>query len=272
MKKRIFSIVLLAALALTGCGALGKPENIESKWTLTQAGAITLSDGTTLDLWNQSFFSRNYYKLADETEILVEEMPSGPENVYVGGRESFHDLPETARTAISAHYEARGVLYDLTAEAEKAYGAYLDCRAEGKDFSAFLVGQSTSLCASNEHVVYFLTSLTLPLDVQYCTEDQTGDAFDRATGEVIPTWELFAVSEDEAKAFIVEQFLPQSDAERKEMQEKLLPEYLVFQPEHLSVFFPLGVISTQEYSAGTGIDYAELAGVLHSWAVPGAMK
>lgn len=272
MKKRMFALLLLFVLVLTGCGVLGKPEPVESEWKLTQADALTLAGGTTLDLWQQDLFSRNSYRLKDGTEILKEELPSGPENVYVAGRESIHDLPEAAQAAISAYYEERGLLYDLTAEAEKAYNAYLACERSERDFSARLVEQSTSLSASNDDVVYFLTSMTLPLNDQMGMSYQLGDAFDRATGEFIPMWELFAVSKEEVRAAIARSFWPEDGAEQREVEEKLLAEFLVFQPDSLNVQFPPGVLSTQTYSTIAGIDYEDLVGILHDWAVPDPMK
>ena len=61
MKKRMFALLLLSVLVLTGCGVLGKPEPVENEWKLTQADALTLAGGTTLDLWQQDLFSRNSY-------------------------------------------------------------------------------------------------------------------------------------------------------------------------------------------------------------------
>lgn len=271
MKRRTFAAVFLSALLLSGCGA-GKTEPIEAEWKLMQPGAITLADGTALDLWQQDFFFRNSYRLRDGTEILNEERPIGPENVYVGGRESLHDLPETAQTAICAWYEDMGLLYDLESDAQLAYNAYLACQTSQRDFSPRLVEQSTSLSASNGQVAYFLTSVTRPLEDQLGMSYQIGAAFDRATGTFIPMWDLFAVSEAEVRAVIAKAFWPEDGAEQRELEEKLLPEYLIFQPDSLNVQFPQGVISTQEYATIAGIDYGDLAGILHDWAVPDPMK
>ena len=271
-KNSLLALIVIGAVCITtGCGVLGKPEAIEDEWKIAEEKALTLADGTALNLWQRRFSTHNSYRLADGTEILTEEVPFGPENVHTGGRESFQNLPEETRKAISAYYEEQGFLYDRQDAAQKAYERYLQRKAEGEPFYGYYVGQSTSLCASNERVVYFLTSVTEPLDVQQVAEHQVGAAFDRATGEVISPWDLFTVSEEEAKAFIVEQFSEEDGAVRQEMQEKLLAEYLVFQPDALSVFFPLGVISSFEYSSGTGIRYEDMEGILQPWAVPDPM-
>ena len=270
MKKLL--ALCLSGLLLTGCGGIHGPAKVEPKWELAEENALVLSDGTAVDRWQKGYSGYDFYKLKDGTELLREEHPSGPENVYVGGRESFTSLPEHTAKAISAYYDDMGLLYDLETEAEGAYQEYLTCQAEKTEFSSHLLGQSTSLCASNERVVYFLTSVTLPLGGQYAMEYQAGAAFDRETGKVIPVWDLFTLPEEDVKALIVEKFAPRSEAERAEMLEKLTAEDLVFQPDSLSVSFPYGVLTTELYTSVVGIDYGELTGVLHDWAVPDPMK
>ena len=244
----------------------------EWEWKLKEEDALILSDGTAVDRWQKGYSGYDFYKLKDGTELLREEHPSGPENVYVGGRESFTSLPEHTAKAISAYYDDMGLLYDLETEVEGAYQEYLTCQTEGEEFFSYYLGQSTSLCASNERVVYFLTSVTLPLGGQCGMNYQVGAAFDRETGKVIPVWDLFTLPEEDVKALIVEEFAPRSEAERAEMLEKLTAEYLVFQPDSLNVSFPYGVLATELYTSVVGIDYGELTGVLHDWAVPDPMK
>lgn len=270
MKKLL--ALCLSGLLLTGCGGIHGPVKEEWEWKLKEEDALILSDGTAVDRWQKGYSGYDFYKLKDGTELLREEHPSGPENVYVGGRESFTSLPEHTAKAISAYYDDMGLLYDLETEVEGAYQEYLTCQTEGEEFFSYYLGQSTSLCASNERVVYFLTSVTLPLGGQCGMNYQVGAAFDRETGKVIPVWDLFTLPEEDVKALIVEEFAPRSEAERAEMLEKLTAEYLVFQPDSLNVFFPQGVISTQAHSSGVGIEYSELTGVLHDWVVPDPMK
>lgn len=270
MKKLL--ALCLSGLLLTGCGGIHGPVKEEWEWKLKEEDALILSDGTAVDRWQKGYSGYDFYKLKDGTELLREEHPSGPENVYVGGRESFTSLPEHTAKAISAYYDDMGLLYDLETEVEGAYQEYLTCQTEGEEFFSYYLGQSTSLCASNERVVYFLTSVTLPLGGQCGMNYQVGAAFDRESGEVIPMWDLFALPEEDVKALIVEEFAPRSEAERAEMLEKLTAEYLVFQPDSLNVSFPYGVLATELYTSVVGIDYGELTGVLHDWAVPDPMK
>ena len=270
MKKLL--ALCLSGLLLTGCGGIHGPVKEEWEWKLKEEDALILSDGTAVDRWQKGYSGYDFYKLKDGTELLREEHPSGPENVYVGGRESFTSLPEHTAKAISAYYDDMGLLYDLETEVEGAYQEYLTCQTEGEEFFSYYLGQSTSLCASNERVVYFLTSVTLPLGGQCGMNYQVGAAFDRESGEVIPMWDLFALPEEDVKALIVEEFAPRSEAERAEMLEKLTAEYLVFQPDSLNGSFPYGVLATELYTSVVGIDYGELTGVHHDWAVPDPMK
>lgn len=72
-------------------------------------GAFTVSDGTEVDLlqYGTGSFS-NRYQLRNGTELLYELNPTGPENMYVGGIESFDDLSEVAKKNVSAYYAEQG--------------------------------------------------------------------------------------------------------------------------------------------------------------------
>ena len=125
------------------------------------AETITLSDGTEVEIWQGS--RDNRYKLADGTELLWEQHPVGPDRVYAAGQESLDDLSPAAQEAVRAYYDAQGLLYRTYDELENAYAAYLE---SGRDpgFDSYLVGQETTPCASSDRVIYFLTSVTLPIN------------------------------------------------------------------------------------------------------------
>ena len=143
MKKLL--ALCLSGLLLTGCGGIHGPVKEEWEWKLKEEDALILSDGTAVDRWQKGYSGYDFYKLKDGTELLREEHPSGPENVYVGGRESFTSLPEHTAKAISAYYDDMGLLYDLETEVEGAYQEYLTCQTEGEEFFSYYLGQSTSL-------------------------------------------------------------------------------------------------------------------------------
>ena len=55
---------------------------------------------------------------------------------------------------------------------------------------------------------------------------------------------------------------------RMEMQAALRPEYITFHSDRLDITFPRGTLPSQEHSAGWGLDYQELDGLLQPWAIP----
>ena len=76
--------------------------------------ALSLSDDTPIDVVKQHMFGTKY-QLSDGTELLWEHTSSGPDNVYVGGIESFDDLSEAAKDRVLSFYTDRGLLYSVQA-------------------------------------------------------------------------------------------------------------------------------------------------------------
>ena len=224
---------------------------------------ITLSDGTAVEIWDTAFFGTNYI-LSDGTELLREIKPSGPQNVYVGGVESFDQLSDPAQEAVAAYYAEQGLRYDVEVVLERAYADYRD---GGEDFSAYLVEQSVSPSASNERLMYFTTTVTLPVDSGEIYPVTLSAAFDRETGEKVDTWSLFAVPE-EARAALADRMAAGGYIPRAELEAALRPEYITFRPGGLNLTFPRGTLPSQEYTNGGSFGYEELDGLLQPWAIP----
>lgn len=207
------------------------------------------------------------YRLEDGTELLRVRRPSGPGNVYVGGIESFDDLSEAAKPRVLSFYEEQGLLYDTQAILEKAYRDY---RSRGADqaFDGYTVGQEIAPTASSGRVMYFLTSVTLPIAGAHAQELRLGAAFDRETGEALPAWDLFACSREEVLQTLLDRADITNPVLRGEMEAAFRPESLVFFPENLEVSFPQGALPSEEYAYMLGLDYDDLDGVLYDWAVP----
>ena len=267
-------LLLSCCLLLSGCGNYGQLQPMEEpEWKIQEEAVVTFSDGETVDCWVETYswgtaWGYYYYKLSDGTELLREEQDNGPENVYVMNHESWQDLGETAREAVSAYYEEQGLLYDVEEELEKAYGDYLACQESGTEFQSWLVGQSVSPMASNEELFSFLTVVTLPQGGGIVDELRLGTIFDRETGAVVSPWDLFSVSEEEAREALLDQVSKWEPELRQEMAAAMKPEYLLWQDDHLELWFPAGSLPGEAYAWGTGIDYTELEDVLHDWAVP----
>ena len=149
---------------------------------LVREEMLTLSDGTEVEVWING--GDNSYRLSDGTELLREIKPSGPQNVYVGGVESFEQLSAPAQEAVATYYAEQGLLYDAEEVLERAYAEYKD---GGEDFSAYWLEQSVSPSASNERLMYFTTTVTLPVDSGEIYPVTLSAAFDRETGEKVDT-------------------------------------------------------------------------------------
>lgn len=237
---------------------------------ILKRNARTLRDGTVVDVMeNGSHGDNRTYRLPDGTELLRVNDFGGPENHYVGGVESFDDLSEAAKEKVRAYYENQGPLYDEGEELERAYAA---CRELGEAFECGWVQEDVTPCASNERVMYFLTSLTLPREYGERTsyEQRFGGAFDRETGEKIDNWDLFAVPEAEVRRRFPALcgWVEEPELQRA-MSEALDPDWFIFFPEHVSVTFPPGSLPGEENGYGISLYYKDAPeGFFQPWAIP----
>lgn len=237
---------------------------------ILERNVLTLRDGTAVDVMNNGSLGNDHtYRLPDGTELLRVSDNGGPENHYVMSRESFDDLSPRAQKGVRAWYEAQDPLYDEMEELEKSYAAY---QTLGEEFEGDWIQRDVVPAASNENVMYFLTSLTLPQKHggRLGYEIQLGAAFDRETGEKFDNWDLFAVSEAEVRRRLPELCGWIDDpALLGAMGEALEAEWIVFFPEHVSVEFPPGTLPGEENSYLISLDYQNAPeGFFQSWAVP----
>ena len=129
--------------------------------------------------------------------------------------------------------------------------------------------QEITPSASNDTAVSFITTVTLPVNGQEAKELRLGAVFNRETGAVYSNWDLFRLSEDAARQWLLDAPGTVSPALRKEMEAALRPEYILLFPDHLEISYPQGTLPSQEYSYSIGLDYDEkLLAVLQPWAVP----
>lgn len=237
---------------------------------ILKRNARTLRDGTAVDVMeNGSHGDNRTYRLPDGTELLRVTDSGGPENHYVMGQESLHDLSEAAQRKIQAYYDAQEPLYDEEEELEKSYAAYLRL---GEEFSCDWIQRDVSPCASSERVLYFQTSLTLPLEYggRISYEVRLGAAFHRETGEKIDNWDLFAVPEEEVRRRLpelVEWELP-SDV-MADMTSALDLEWIGFGRDGLYIVFPAGSLPSEELDYHVSVDCKNIPeGFIQPWAVP----
>lgn len=258
-------LVLLCAL-LSGC-ASREP----AAWSIVQAQACVLSDGTAVDRWRQDEFDHeDDYRLPDGTTLLRVQDPIGPENVQVEGTANFDDLSEGTQEAVLAYYERQGLLYDTEAELERAYREYLEAQQSGGDFNTPLIRQEILPTAANGEIICFMTSVTLPDGGRNVRETQLGAVFRRDTGELISGWDLFSVSQEEAVDALLSQI---SDPKlHSGMRQAIRPEYITLFPDILEVTFSSGTLPSEENAWIISIGYSDLEDVLWSWAIPDAAE
>lgn len=236
---------------------------------LEEKNVMTLSDGESVDLWRSVYSSRdNIYKLSDETTLLSIQATAGPDNVYVGGLESFDDLSETAQKGVTAYYEEQGLLYNIPAELEKAYAEYLSCKENGTEYHERSISQDIAPTASNDKIMCFLTSVMLPVSGNTVQEIRLGAAFDRETGDALNIGDLFAKPEAEVRQVLLDLLAPNNPALRNEMEAALKPEYIILFPDYLQVAFPQGTLPSKEYCLFSDFDYDELRNLLQPWTIP----
>jgi hypothetical protein len=215
---------------------------------------LSLSDGTSIDMCEQS--NSVVYQLRDGTELLRVKTPSGPNNVAVGGLEDFDDLSETAKPNVLAFYADQGLLYDVNSELERAYADYQQTTTKS-EFNSYMLSQDISPTASNDRIMYFLTSVSLPVDGNNGQEMRLGAAFDRKTGKHISAWELFSCEKKEVIQTILDIAQVTDPVLRAEMEKAFSAEYIVLFQDNLEVSFPAGTLPSQEHCYMIGLDYNE---------------
>lgn len=240
--------------------------------------ACALSDGTPLDAW-EGRFDGTRYQLKNGAELLREDRLSGPENVYVGGLESYDSFSPAAQAAVTKFYADQGKLYDLDDMLEQAYAAY---QADPESFCAYYVSQQTYPTASSRQVMYFTTALTVGVSLTSGSATgyvQTQDlsiqtAFDRETGKVIPTADLFTCPEDQLgeKLLNAVDWLEQEPV-KQEMIAAFRLDYLEISQDGFSIQFPPGSLPSQEQAYYVSLDLTDdCKALLQPWAVPTASE
>lgn len=225
-----------------------------------------LADGTAVNIWQYS--DAEAYTLQDGMELLRVQNPIGPKNVHVGGIEGFDDLEEAAQKQILAFYQDQGQLYDVQDELKKAYEDYLKA-GKPSQFDSRMIRQATTPTASNERLMYFLTSVLLPIDGTHEDECRIGAAFDRTSGEHIDNSCLLSCSREKAIEKILDIAGVEDPVLRAEMEKAFQPENMTFFPEQLEICFQPGTLPSQECAWILALDYDDrLAEILCEWAIP----
>lgn len=229
-----------------------------------------LSDGTPIDVWYHT--DAKLYKLKDDTALLRVDNPIGPEGVYVGNAESLDDLSDSARDKVLEYYQNRGLLYNEFEILEKAYQNYLEID-EKSEFHTWIISQETLPTASNDQMIYFMTTVLLPCDGSMGYEKRMGEAFNKETGEYISNPELFSCEHEYVFKKLVE-IDGETDSDLiKELEELFDYQSIILFPNALEVAFQRSEDGNYEYIHLLGFDYDEkLLEILYPWAVPESVE
>lgn len=231
----------------------------------TPASTVTLSDGTELRVYADS--DHTLYTLANGTDLLRENHPQSPENVIAVGKKNIDNLDESAKSAVLSYYEERGRLYDMMEELEKAYAIYQQSQNK-ENFSCMLFEQSVSPAAANDRLLFFQTSLHLPLAEKTFTERNQCEVFDRKTGAYIPIENLFTCPPEELGNQLLE-LGTVSEADRADMEAAFQPEYIVFMDNSLCIDFPAGSLTNHKEQYIVPLKYtSDLRALMQDWAIP----
>lgn len=227
--------------------------------------ALTLQDGTAVDILSSDPGFHWIYRLQDGTEMLWVRAPNDdPVNACVNGDEAFGTLSDKARKKILAYYAEQKPLYDEREELEKCYAEW---KKLGEEFSPGYIQQNVWLKAYNEKVLYFETLAALPGGGN--ADISLGAAFDRESGEKLDFRQVFAVPEEEVCRRLAEWVYDESLW--AEMAEVLKPEWIVVSEEGLTVQFPAGTLPKywdQAYRIWVGPEKVMEAELLQPWAIP----
>ena len=231
----------------------------------TPASTITLSDGTELRVYPDS--DHTLYTLANGTDLLLENHLQTPENTMAVGKKNIDHLEENAKASVLAYYEERGRLYDIMEELEKASAIYQQSQNK-ENFSMMRIEQNVYPTAANDRLIFFQTSLHLPLAEKTFTERNLCEVFDRKTGAYIPIEDLFICPLEELGSQLLA-LAHLSDADRADMETAFRREYIFFTEDSLCIDFPAGSLTNYKEQYIVPLKYtSDLRGLMHDWAIP----
>ena len=231
----------------------------------TPASTLTLSDGTELRVYPDS--DHTLYALANGTDLLLENHPQTPENTMAVGKKNIDHLEENTKAAVLAYYEERGRLYDIMEELEKASAIYQQSQNK-ENFSMMRIEQNVYPTAANDRLIFFQTSLHLPLAEKTFTERNLCEVFDRKTGAYIPIEDLFICPLEELGSQLLA-LAHLSDADRADMEAAFRREYIFFTEDSLCIDFPAGSLTNYKEQYIVPLKYtSDLRGLMHDWAIP----
>ena len=264
MKQGLLSLALCGLFLLTACQSEAVQEEI---WELEAEDVMVFADGQTVDRWRgyQDGLREPWalYELADGTVLLREDDVSGPE-----GSAAYAALSGEVQAAVSAWYQGEGKRYQPGLLLAQCYMRWQEEGPSGA-FEPGRVSQWAAATAASEEVVYLTTTVEEAADPANAHAIRYSAAFDRATGQRLDIWALFAQPEAQARLALAAAAGDDPDVQAR-LAAAIEPERIVFYGEHLEIDFPAGTFGELDSSYTLSVDYSALAGVLDARAVPAA--
>lgn len=266
-------LLLLIFLILFVSGCRNTSERT-SKPILMEENIYTLSNGEAVSVWKYPNDSKSIYRLENGVELLAVSEIRGPENIFTGYTESLQDLSQAAQDQIIEFYRQQGALYSVEDYLEKAYTEYIDSTADST-FQCYYIEQTTAPDGSNDTLIYFVTTVLLPLGQDEYDSISLTHAFDRQTGDLINGWDLYCAPEDEVKSALLQNY--STDAKTMAaIYNAFCPEYVRLHAEGYEVIFSSAALNDTDKGQEELHQAIQIAGdytdavlsVLNNWAIP----
>lgn len=270
MKKQILLLTLCAAACLlTACTRQAKHTETTESPVLVEENAYQTEDGTVVSLWKDAITGSVLSYQLDDGTVLLEYLDNSEPEMVVALLDNIYELTDTASENVLTFYEDLESPLDMENLLRDAYEDYKLCRQEKSRFRTHIARQEIDLTTATSRFASLIFMATQPQDMRFdgtVTEQKIPALFDLSTGEVIDMWDTFQLPPDEAKEHLLS--LCDGIAKPDEMKAAIDSAYLLWFPDTLEIWFPVGTLPSQDVATGGGFDYKELEGFLQPWAIP----
>ena len=118
----------------------------------------------------------------------------------------------------------------------------------------------------NGHYVTCSVRLSTPAEQYYtgvAEEDKFFVIFDTQTGEVVPLWDMFKVSEEQARRTLGKHCVANNvSTTAEEYANAIDPEHVCWSSEGFDIYFPAGTFQEHEHKLVVSIDTAQIKSIL----------
>lgn len=262
MKRSL--VLILICFLLASCGK--QPEPISDEPVLVKAGAYTLADGTVVDLWQTDLFVKSVYRTADGVELLRFRDAVDIANVHTANFDDFNALDPMVQERIRSYYDENWPNPDIKSMLENAWSDY-SAMDQTEDFSVHYAEQSIFPCAANDSFLAYCIESVIPVESSIVRNEYFCTVFDRRIGEVINFWDMFSVTKAQASDYLAQK-LAENGSQYPEIRSALDGKavFRILQGG-IEILFPQGTLSWADLDHYVYLDCAELADILHPWAV-----